>query len=458
MKMKSKRSSTRYENEILQLNLNHPPSNIAYFNCAGKVPIPPSVEQAGRDALIKESNPWTEANAVVNAEANQQQLSKIDVAHQTRTLFGQIIGANASDVAITPSTGFALTMVAHNLYRTGILKNVNDNNNANDNDNVNNNSSAEKNDHNQILILQDEMSSEVYCWQEVCKESNCKLVIVPHPTSQEHDWTYLIMKALINDTNQRIKVVCIPQVHWSDGSYIDLKCIGEECKKRNIIFVVDGTQSVGIFPLNVKEIQCHVLAASVHKWLLGPHGQSLVYIDPSFHNTWLPLDQHERSRTVFQNDVYDAAEENIGSHGYPEEFVIGAARLDSGGKKNPILLPMVCEGLRIVNQIDTLQAQNYLKGLTNRILAGGQEMGFGVQPGPRAGHIIGLRPKSPELCAVLTPERMVEMANNLKQKGVYLAVRCGAFRIAPYLDTTMENVERLLQALQEECDNFTQKL
>ena len=235
---------------------------------------------------------------------------------------------------------------------------------------------------------------------------------------------------------------------------MDLKRIGEECKKRDIIFVVDGTQSVGIFPLNVKEIQCHVLAASVHKWLLGPHGQSLVYIDPCFHKCWLPLDQHERSRVAFQNEVYDAAEGNIGPSGYPEDFVAGAARLDSGGKKNPILLPMVCEGLRIVREINKGSAQEYLKLLTNRILAGGEEIGFGVQPGPRVGHIIGLRPQSSELRSLLTPERMVEVADSLKCKGVFLAVRCGAFRIAPYLDTTMEDVERLLQALKEECGSI----
>ena len=121
----------------------------------------------------------------------------------------------------------------------------------------------------QILILQDEMSSEVYCWQEeLCKSKGCEFVIVSHPTKEEDNWTTLIMDRLRDDRSNNIKVVCLPQVHWSDGSYIDLKCIGEECKRRNIIFVVDGTQSVGICPLNVKEIQCHVLADSVHKWLL----------------------------------------------------------------------------------------------------------------------------------------------------------------------------------------------
>ncbi len=409
--------------DAIREQLNNPPNRVVYFNNAGKVPLPPSVQQAGQNAVLDESNPWRE-----------QTKSLAQITYETRDLFAKLIGANdALDIAITPSTGFGLTMVAHNLLATGVLRG----------------SICQK-----ILVLQDEMSSEVYCWQEVCKENmECELLIVPHPQRKDDSWTKLILEELNNDPNQYIKVVCIPQVHWSDGSYIDLKRIGEECHKRNIIFIVDGTQSVGIFPLDVKEIKCHILAASVHKWLLGPHGQSLLYVHPQFHNTWQPLDQHERSRKVFQNEVYDAKEDNITPVGYPTDFIPGAARLDSGGKKNPILLPMVCEALRIVNQIDKCQAQEYLKSITDEILRGARNIGFDVQPGPRAGHILGLRPTSSCLES-LTPAKMVDVANNLKMKEVYVAVRCGVFRIAPYLNTTVEDVKKLLAALQEECDKL----
>jgi len=77
-------------------------------------------------------------------------------------------------------------------------------------------------------------------------------------------------------------------------------------------------------------------------------------------------------------------------------------------------------------------------------------MGFGVQPGPRCGHMIGLRPISKEMVEYLTPETMVEVTNRLKEKNLFLAVRCVAFRIAPYLDSTSEDVDRL-GALEEEC-------
>ena len=37
-------------------------------------------------------------------------------------------------------------------------------------------------------------------------------------------------------------------------------------------------------------------ACSVHEWLDGLYGLSLVYVSPVHHVEWGPLDQHERSR------------------------------------------------------------------------------------------------------------------------------------------------------------------
>jgi len=83
---------------------------------------------------------------------------------------------------------------------------------------------------------------------------------------------------------------------------------------------------------------------------------------------------------VFQNEVYVAQENNIARGGYPTEFIKGARRCDSGGKKNPILEPMICEALRIVTSFDLNAVQSFMNRITDRILEKGKRMGFGVQP------------------------------------------------------------------------------
>ena len=151
-----------------------------------------------------------------------------------------------------------------------------------------------------VLLLQDEMSSEVYAWQEITQELEIEFIIVPHPTSSQ-GWTPIILQ-ILQEHDYNVDICCLPQVHWSDaGSYIDLALIGKACHLHDIKYVIDGTQSVGI-RLSMSK-RSNAMACSVHKWLLAPHGMSLVYMHSKYDEAWLPLDQHERSRAVFQNEV-----------------------------------------------------------------------------------------------------------------------------------------------------------
>ena len=61
-----------------------------------------------------------------------------------------------------------------------------------------------------------------------------------------------------------------------------------------------------------------------------------------------------------------------------------------------------------MSSFDLNAAQSFMKRITDRILEKGMGMGLGVQPGPRCGHMIGLRPISKEMVEYLTPETMVE--------------------------------------------------
>lgn len=431
------------------------PSNkgVVYFNNAGKVPLPPLVEAVGRRALLGESRPWEEVKRRSLSQSSPSFLSLQSTVQEVRNLFACLINAplGGHSIAICPSAGFAITMTARNAYCTGIL---------------------EPND--VVLVLQDGMSSEVYGWQDVAD-----ILVVElnggdedeDENNSEHynDWTKSILNA-IRSSQRRVSVVCVPPLHWSDGSLIDLKAVGDACKKIDALFVVDATQAVGIAPISVQNIGCHVLVASVHKWLLGPRGTCLMYVDPKFVSDsrgdgdecdgdkkrgWLPLDQHERSRVAFQDERESAGKGRIGPSGYPEAFVSGTSRLDAGGGKNPILLPMVLEGLRIVlDGPDPKTSQAILRQITDRIVAGASKFGLGIRSGPRAGHIIGLRPEGATMRRIMTPDTMLHVAERLAGRNVFLAVRSGAFRISPYLNTTEDEVDQLLQALEEECQKI----
>ena len=134
----------------------------------------------------------------------------------------------------------------------------------------------------------------------------------------------------------------------------------------------------------------------------------------------------------------------MGPHGYPETYYGDARKFDSGGKANPLLLPLLRKAMEEITSIDAVKAQSQLKVMMQPLLDWAAGNGYSVKTGPRAYHLIGLVPNEK------TPEEMIEIAKRLAaEKGVILAVRCGGFRVSPYLTNTPNDVEKLIEGLKD---------
>lgn len=62
------------------------------------------------------------------------------------------------------------------------------------------------------------------------------------------------------------------------GNLVDIKRIGEIAQKHNILFVVDASQTAGVFPIDVQEMHIDILCFTGHKGLLGPQGTGGMYV------------------------------------------------------------------------------------------------------------------------------------------------------------------------------------
>lgn len=56
------------------------------------------------------------------------------------------------------------------------------------------------------------------------------------------------------------------------GGLTELREIGALCKEREILFIVDASQSAGVFPISVRDDHIDALCFTGHKALLGPQG------------------------------------------------------------------------------------------------------------------------------------------------------------------------------------------
>lgn len=62
------------------------------------------------------------------------------------------------------------------------------------------------------------------------------------------------------------------------GNYIDIGKVGEMAHRHGLLFVVDASQTAGVFPVDVKKMHVDVLCFTGHKGLLGPQGTGGMYV------------------------------------------------------------------------------------------------------------------------------------------------------------------------------------
>lgn len=79
---------------------------------------------------------------------------------------------------------------------------------------------------------------------------------------------------------ENTQMVCLNAVSNVTGTIQPLKEVGEICRERGAVFLVDSAQGAGSIPLDVLEQNIDVLSFTGHKGLFGPQGTGGFYLRP----------------------------------------------------------------------------------------------------------------------------------------------------------------------------------
>lgn len=106
-----------------------------------------------------------------------------------------------------------------------------------------------------------------------CREHGVELSILG--CDEKGNISYDEMESAVKDHTKAI--VC---THASNltGNMIDLKKAGEIARKHGLIFVVDASQTAGVWPVDVQNTGIDVLCFTGHKGLMGPQGTGGMYV------------------------------------------------------------------------------------------------------------------------------------------------------------------------------------
>jgi selenocysteine lyase/cysteine desulfurase len=367
------------------------PEDVAYFNCASLAPLMLPAREAGRRALELRATPWHVTAADWFTETERR-----------RSLFAQLVGISPDNVALVPATSYGLAVAARNLAASGGQR---------------------------VLVIAEDYPSNVYTWRTFCARWRCELLTVRR--DPDEDWTSAIVGAL----DERVAIAALPNVHWTDGSLIDLPLVATKARAVGAHLVVDASQSLGAMPFDFASVRPDFLVAVGYKWLLGPFGLGYLYVS----------EQHLDGRPLEENWISREGSDNFANLvKYTDKYQPGARRFDVGQHTHFEVTPVAIAVLERLIAWGIPAIASTLAATTERIARGADAMGVALSSrGRRCGHMLGL---------TLPKATLAAAPGFLKKSGVYAGVRGATLRISPHVYTESADVDRLMQALDQLID------
>lgn len=312
-----------------------------------------------------------------------------------RCAAGRLVNAQPHQIAFLRNTSEALSVIANGIdWRSG--------------DNV--------------VSAAVEFPANIYPWLRLAKYG------VSLRLQRDHDGL-IDTDELLSLVDDRTRVMAISWVQFGTGQRLDLKRIGQFCRERNILHVVDAVQGLGALQLNVERDCVDAFAASAHKFLLGPKGIGLLYISDRV------LEQI--SPTVVGWTAVKGYHDYL-THDF--DFREGALRFE-GGTLNEIGICGLGQAIELFLSAGPERIEEHLLNLNARIRRGVEERGY---------RVIGSGRRE-ERSAIVVLEggdgSADEICRHLASLNIIISARLGRLRVAPHFYNSLDDIDRFTSAL-----------
>jgi selenocysteine lyase/cysteine desulfurase len=182
-----------------------------------------------------------EAQALGEADGDMRK----PLMDNARSRFAQLIGASSTEIAVTKNVTEGLNIVAHAIdWRAG--------------DNV-------------VVCTDLEHPNNIYLWLALRDQG----VEVRMPKARDGA---IDTQAMIAAIDERTRIVTAASVTFAPGHRTELEAIGDACRAKGALFLVDGVQSCGILDLDVEACKIDALTTSASKGLIGIAGTGFLYV------------------------------------------------------------------------------------------------------------------------------------------------------------------------------------
>ncbi|MFV1956202.1 MAG: aminotransferase class V-fold PLP-dependent enzyme [bacterium] len=367
------------------------PDDRIWMNCAHQGPLPRVAAQEAREAIDWKSAPHQLSTRRFN-----------EVPERLRSALSRLVGCDDDEIILANSASYGIHLLANGIPLT---------------------------EGDEVLLVRDDFPSDILPWLGLEKRGIRVRFIEPAhnmPTAEE-------LKAAITPST---RIFCSTWAHSFSGVVIDIEDLGAVCRENDVLFLVNGSQAIGARPIDVSTIPIDALISVGFKWLCGPYGTGFVWIRP------------ELLQMLEYNQQY---------------WLSIMSPRDLGREAREVRLP---EGPPTARTYDVFCTANFfnfkpwaasveylLEQKIEKIASHGQQLVGTLIEGLDPGKYNLMSPREGDARSTLVfishreRERNREIYYHLKESGIDISLRREKLRIAPHLYNTMDDISRVLEAL-----------
>jgi selenocysteine lyase/cysteine desulfurase len=126
-----------------------------------------------------------------------------------------------------------------------------------------------------ILTGRNEYGSAVLAYLQLAQRTGVEVVVVPNDDAGQID-----VAALADLMDERTKLIGLTWVPTASGLVNPAADVGRLARAADVLYLLDATQAVGQFPIDVSTVGCDMLTGTGRKFLRGPRGTGFLYVGP----------------------------------------------------------------------------------------------------------------------------------------------------------------------------------
>ena len=360
-----------------------------YLNCAAVAP--------GSTRVRAAISAWLDDHVAQGSVGSSRWWDRVT---EVRTRTAELVGASPDEIAFVKSTSHGLAMVAEGLdWRPG----------------------------DEVAVASAlEYPSNVYPWKHLADRG----VVLREMRVTDGAVT---PEAVEEAIGPRTRLVAVSSVQFASGYRTDLDAIGQLCRDRGVLFVVDAIQQAGAFPIDVKASGIHAMAAGSLKWMLGLVGIGFLYVERD-------LLAHLRPPVVGWYSVENA----LDFDGTRFELRTDASRLEEAAPPFPMVYGFGA-AVDMLLEAGVANTAAHITALVDRAAEGLAAIGCKVSPAPE--HRAGI--------LMIEPAADVDaLAEACLERNIALSVRRGRLRLSPHLYNNEDDIDALIDLLRDPSPNM----